>query len=151
MHLPKGSILIPNVWHMLHDPAAFPNPMKFDPDRYQNLDSEMDKVTDPFFGFGRRLCPGKAFAERTVFAIAATLLATCNVFPPVDENGKDIIPNITYSSGGIRRVFTTARLSLLIRFSSPSRFDCNIKPRSDHAYELLARSAVDAPDSSLVN
>ncbi|KAF7371203.1 putative monooxygenase [Mycena sanguinolenta] len=94
VHLPKGSIVIPNVWHMLHDPAVFSNPMRFDPDRYQNLDSEMAKVTDVAFGFGRRVCPGKAFGENTVFAFAATLLATCDIFPAVDENGQEIIPNV---------------------------------------------------------
>ncbi|KAJ6471942.1 putative monooxygenase [Mycena sanguinolenta] len=134
--LPKGSIVIPNIWHMLHDPAVFADPMRFDPDRYQNLDSEMAKVTDVVFGFGRRVCPGKAFGENTIFAFAATLLATCDIFPAVDENGRAIIPNVTYSPGII---------------SFPSRFDCNIRARSNHAYELLSHSAMDAPDSSLNN
>jgi len=136
MHLPKGSIVIPNVWHMLHDPEVFPNPMKFDPDRYQNLDSEMEKVTDLVFGFGRRLCPGKSFGEGNVFAIAATVLATCDILPTVDKNGDNIIPDVIYLSGSI---------------SFPSRFDCNIKPRSDHVYELLAHSVAESPDSSLAH
>jgi cytochrome P450 len=97
---------------MLHDPAVFPNPMKFDPDRYRNLDSEMDKVTDLVFGFGRRVCPGKAFGEGTVFAIAVTLLATCDIFPAIDEHGNDIIPDVVYSSGSLRRAFHTARFTV---------------------------------------
>ncbi|KAJ7282318.1 putative monooxygenase [Mycena rebaudengoi] len=136
MHLPKGSIVIPNVWHMLHDPDVFPDPMKFNPERYKNLDSEMEKVTDLVFGFGRRLCPGKSFGEANVFAIAATVLATCDIRPTVDEKGQDIIPDVNYSSGSI---------------SFPSRFDCNIKPRSHQVYELLSHSVVEIPDSSLVH
>ncbi|KAJ7753262.1 putative monooxygenase [Mycena metata] len=136
MHLPKGSILIPNVWHMLHDPDVFTNPMKFDPDRYQNLDSKMNKVTDLVFGFGRRVCPGKAFGEGNVFAIAATILATCYIVPKVDDNGNDVIPDIVHSSGSL---------------SFPSSFDCSIKPRSAQAYGLLSHAVVDVPDSSLVN
>ncbi|KAJ7122883.1 putative monooxygenase [Mycena epipterygia] len=134
MHLPKGSILIPNVWHMLHDPDVFENPMEFNPDRYHNLDSEMEKVTDLVFGFGRRLCPGKAFGEGNVFAIAAIVLATCDISPTVDADGKDIIPDVVYSSGSI---------------SFPSRFNCNVKPRSDQTYELLSHAIVEVPDSSL--
>ncbi|KAJ7672849.1 putative monooxygenase [Mycena rosella] len=134
MHLPQGSILIPNVWHMLHDPEVFPDPMEFNPDRYGNLHSEMEKVTDLVFGFGRRLCPGKAFGEGNVFAIAATVLATCDISPRVDADGNKIIPDVSYSSGSI---------------SFPSRFDCSIKPRSEQAYELLSNATVEVPDSSL--
>jgi cytochrome P450 len=89
---------------MLHDPDVFPDPMKFNPERYKNLDSEMEKVTDLVFGFGRRLCPGKSFGEANVFAIAATVLATCDIRPTVDEKGQDIIPDVNYSSGSIRQV-----------------------------------------------
>ncbi|KAJ6448206.1 cytochrome P450 [Mycena sanguinolenta] len=122
MHIPKGSIIMANIWHMLHDPEVFMNPMQFHPDRYQNLDSEMEKVTRVVFGFGRRSCPGKSLAESTLFAIAATILATCELVPEVDEDGNDIMPNVTYSSG-------------IFRF--PSRFECNVKPRTDIAQALL--------------
>jgi cytochrome P450 len=89
---------------MLHDPDCFPNPDDFNPGRYNKLDSEMDKVTEVVFGFGRRVCPGKLFAEGTFFAIAATVLATCEILPVVDFEGNEVVPNITYSSGTIRRV-----------------------------------------------
>lgn len=107
-----GISVNPSHRHMLHDPAVFPNPMKFDPDRYRNLDSEMDKVTDLVFGFGRRVCPGKAFGEGTIFAIAATFLATCDIFPAIDEHGNDIIPDVVYSSGSLRRAFNTAQFTV---------------------------------------
>lgn len=87
---------------MLHDPEVFTNPMEFHPDRYQNRDSEMEKVNSVVFGFGRRLCPGKLLAENTLFAIAATVFATCEIVPKVDKNGNEIIPNVTYSSGIFR-------------------------------------------------
>ncbi|KAJ7254720.1 putative monooxygenase [Mycena rebaudengoi] len=81
---------------------VFTNPMEFHPDRYQNRDSEMEKVNSVVFGFGRRLCPGKLLAENTLFAIAATVFATCEIVPKVDKNGNEIIPNVTYSSGIFR-------------------------------------------------
>ncbi|KAJ7982963.1 putative monooxygenase [Mycena polygramma] len=92
MHLPKGSLMIPNVWYMLHDPEVYPDPDTFNPDRYTNLDSEMVKVWDVAFGFGRRVCPGMLFAEGTFFAIAATVLATCEITPTVDSKGNKIVP-----------------------------------------------------------
>ncbi|KAH9841064.1 cytochrome P450 [Rhodofomes roseus] len=57
--LPKSSIIIPNIWGMLHDPSAFPQPEKFEPERFGYSDGEMRKVTDLLFGFGRRFAPGR--------------------------------------------------------------------------------------------
>ncbi|KAJ6479921.1 cytochrome P450, partial [Mycena vitilis] len=101
MHLPKGSLMIPNVWYMLHDPEVYPDPDTFNPDRYNDLDSEMKKVWDVAFGFGRRVCPGMLFAEGTFFAIAATVLATCEIIPTVDSKGNNIVPDLTPTSGAI--------------------------------------------------
>ncbi|KAJ6579519.1 hypothetical protein DFH09DRAFT_330142 [Mycena vulgaris] len=67
MHLPKGSLILPNIWYMLHDPEFYPNPDEFNPDRYSNLDSEMDKVTDLVFGFGRRVFTRKTLRRRNFF------------------------------------------------------------------------------------
>ncbi|TFY67214.1 hypothetical protein EVJ58_g1763 [Rhodofomes roseus] len=97
--LPKSSIVIPNIWRMLRDPELFPQPDEFRPERFENRDSEMRKVTDVLFGFGRRACPGSQFAEGSIFAIVATILATCSIIPKVDEQGQPIIPDIEYTSG----------------------------------------------------
>lgn len=96
---------------MTHDPDIYPNPMEFDPERYQNQDLEMKKVTDLVFGFGRRVCPGFYFAEGTVFAIVATALATCEILPAVDMDGRSILPRYAYSqiSGTITLVFISVR------------------------------------------
>ncbi|KAG6908818.1 hypothetical protein DXG01_003171 [Tephrocybe rancida] len=55
--LPKGSIIIPNAWAMLHDENLYPRPFEFDPDRFLK-DGMLDPdVRDPMhaaFGFGRR-------------------------------------------------------------------------------------------------
>ncbi|KAF7377378.1 putative monooxygenase [Mycena sanguinolenta] len=114
MYLPKGSTVIPNVWyilyfldnanrhdesrHMLHDPEIYPNPMDFNPERYQGLDTEMEAVKDIVFGFGRRACPGREFSEGTVFAIVATVLATCEILPTMDASGNAVLPEPTHLS-----------------------------------------------------
>jgi cytochrome P450 len=86
---------------MFHDPDVYPRPMDFNPDRYQNSDAEMQKVTDLLFGFGRRACPGFYFAQGTMFAMIATVLATCEITPALDKDGKAIIPDVAYTSGTI--------------------------------------------------
>jgi cytochrome P450 len=122
MYLPKDSTIVANIWYvviimciksfiippflrmMLHDPDVFMNPMEFDPARYLNSDSEMAKVTEVVFGFGRRVCPGKLFGEATLFAVVATTLATCNILPPVDAGGNKVAPSVTFSGGTFRHV-----------------------------------------------
>ncbi|KAF8176425.1 putative monooxygenase [Mycena galopus ATCC 62051] len=101
LYLPKGSIVMPNIWHMLHDPEVYANPMEFNPDQYHGLDSEMDKVRDVAFGFGRRVCPGKAFADSTLFAIVSTVLATCEIIPILDAAGKPVLPEPSHTSGAV--------------------------------------------------
>ncbi|KAJ6477556.1 putative monooxygenase [Mycena sanguinolenta] len=134
IHFPKGSVLIPNAWqysrYMLHDPEVYSNPMEFDPDRYRGLDSEMDKVTDIRFGFGRRACPGRYLAEGTLFAVAVTVLATCEILPIRDDEGNAVLPEVSYTSeSGI--------------VASPSPFDCDIKCRSQKAFDLLVEGCID--------
>lgn len=120
VYIPKDSIIIPNIWylqdistvfrtcllisncrHMFHDPDVYENPMEFNPDRYGNVDAEIDKVTDLIFGFGRRVCPGMHLAEGTVFAIVSTALATCEILPALNANGDAIQATPTYTSGTI--------------------------------------------------
>lgn len=89
---------------MLHDPEIYPHPDEFDPDRFGGLESEMTKVNDLTFGFGRRVCPGMHFAEGTLFAIIATALATCDILPGLDEDGKEAMPTRGYITGTITYV-----------------------------------------------
>lgn len=54
--IPKGSIVIANIWQMLHDPSVYANPLEFDPTRYLPWGGG-EAAPDPreiCFGFGRR-------------------------------------------------------------------------------------------------
>uniref|UniRef100_A0A8H7XSH8 Cytochrome P450 n=1 Tax=Psilocybe cubensis TaxID=181762 RepID=A0A8H7XSH8_PSICU len=121
-HIPKGAFILPNVWHMLHDPEVYPDPMEFKPERFNGSESEMKKATDLVFGFGRRVCPGMHFAEGTLFAIIATTLATCHILPGLDEHGKEVLPKFAYTPG-------------TITFLEP--FPMRLKARSPDAISLL--------------
>ncbi|KAF5309428.1 hypothetical protein D9619_012309 [Psilocybe cf. subviscida] len=126
--IPKGSIILPNIWHMMHDPEVYPNPDKFDPDRFEGQDSEMNKVYDLVFGFGRRVCPGLHLAQGTLFAIVATTLATCNVLPGLDSNGREVMPTTGYENGSI---------------VMPEHYSMPLKPRSTHAVNLLSEASAE--------
>ena len=61
--IPKGSVMIPNSWAVLHDETIFgADTNKFIPERFMTADGTL-KVgisdTDAAFGFGRRICPGR--------------------------------------------------------------------------------------------
>ncbi|KAH8768679.1 cytochrome protein [Hyaloscypha sp. PMI_1271] len=58
--IPKGALLLPNIWGFLHNPDVYHEPMEFKPERFLPTDGSLPEP-DPHklsFGFGRRICPG---------------------------------------------------------------------------------------------
>ncbi|KAI0049752.1 cytochrome P450 [Auriscalpium vulgare] len=74
--IPKGSMIIANAWAMLHNPAVYPAPETFNPERHLTADG------DAAFGFGKRICPGRFIAESVIFITAAMVLSTFSVGRP---------------------------------------------------------------------
>ena len=70
--IPKRSHVVPNLYGILHDPEVFPEPEKFDPERFLETDPESGAIrvrkVEEFvpFGVGRRVCLGRSLAEREV-------------------------------------------------------------------------------------
>ncbi|KAJ3821601.1 cytochrome P450 [Lentinula raphanica] len=130
--IPKGSLLIPNLWKLMHDPRVYHNPFEFKPERYlaDALAAEgLGRQVEPHprescFGFGRRICPGMHFADTTVFASCVTSLAVLDISKCV-ERGVVVEPVNDRTSGTI---------------SHPKAFKCNIKPRSPKAVALIQSS-----------
>ncbi|KAH9928066.1 cytochrome P450 [Fomitopsis serialis] len=122
--LPKGSVVIANIWKMLRDPRHYSNPEQFNPDRFLPREGS-EPERDPrhiVFGFGRRVCPGSQLAETSLFLICATSLAAFEISKPVID-GKVIEPSMEYTTGTI---------------THPQEFQCAIKPRSSKAEALLS-------------
>jgi len=66
--IPAGASVVGNQWSIGLDPLVFPNPQKFDPQRWLTEDGKIRQDIKPFaFGFGRRICPGRHVADRSVF------------------------------------------------------------------------------------
>jgi len=119
-YIPKGSIVIPNMWRMLHDPQIYPHPEVFSPERFLEKDGKPAQRNPRTcnFGFGRRICPGMQFTEVTVWlAIAMTL----SVFQISKADGEDEKASIFAGH--------------------PQRFKCKISLRSTRAEELILQSS----------
>jgi len=121
--IPKGTLVTPNIWNMLHDERVYPDPMTFDPSRYIASGGKVPQK-DPrelCFGFGRRICPGRVLGDASVFISCAMSLAVFDISKCV-ENGVVVEPSEERTSGII---------------SHPKPFKCSIKPRSAKALALI--------------
>lgn len=85
------------------DEEVYPEPEQFVPERFWGkMDSEAAHQVDSVFGFGRRACPGKAFAESSIFLLVSNIIATMDLTKAVDETGIPITPPIEYTKSFIR-------------------------------------------------
>jgi len=128
--IPKGAVVVGNAWSLLHDPVEFPNPEEFRPDRFLKDGSLDPSVRDPetaCFGFGRRICPGKAMAVNSLYTTIACILHCFDITPSIDSHGNPI---------PIQPEMTSGVISFMTEFS------CSVKPRSV-AHEALIDSFVD--------
>nr|AEB40221.1 cytochrome P450 monooxygenase [Antrodia cinnamomea] len=129
--IPKGTVVIPNVWLMLHDETKYPDPFRFHPKRYADgkQNDELGINQTPLaaaFGFGRWMCPGRWFALDEVWLTVATVSAVFNISKAVDERGVLVNPEVQYGPQLISR---------------PEPFRCNIAPRSAAAAALIRQTA----------
>ena len=75
----------------------------FDPDRFMNPSNpEVLKYVESMWGFGRRVCPGKAFAEANLWLVIANTIAVMDVRKALDEEGNPITPSGEFNFGTIR-------------------------------------------------
>ncbi|KAI0341735.1 cytochrome P450 [Trametopsis cervina] len=125
--LQEGTTVIPvsstHLRAMLHNPEDYPDPEKFDPERFLTNGGINDDVRPlMIFGFGRRSCPGRHFALDTVFLTVASVLHAFNIEPCLDDNGEAMNTMPQATTGLI---------------SYPDRLNCMLKPRSDRAASLV--------------
>ncbi|PIL24685.1 cytochrome P450 [Ganoderma sinense ZZ0214-1] len=104
--VPAGTNIFPNVWACMHDPEVYEDPDVFRPERFIR-DGRLDFSTAPdptklIFGFGRRICPGRYFAENGLFINIASALHVFDITPPVDEKGR-VISIVPQMIGGLLR------------------------------------------------
>ncbi|KAI0766218.1 cytochrome P450 [Trametes elegans] len=124
-HVPKHTTVLANLHAMLHDEAVYTRADVFDPDRFAPTPEKPTGEPDPAraaFGFGRRICPGRFFAEDSIFLTVASLLHVFTFALPDDPTAAAAVRNVRWSSGLV---------------SHPSPFLVKLTPRFDGARELV--------------
>ncbi|KAH9911824.1 O-methylsterigmatocystin oxidoreductase [Epithele typhae] len=109
----------------MHDPNTYHEPASFVPERFLRdgkLDPEVRNPTDFVFGFGRRICPGRHYAESDIFLTMAHIIHVFDIRPPVDEDGREVAIEPKMVNGFV---------------SWPEDCRCRITPRTPHAAALI--------------
>ena len=130
--LKAGTIVHANQWAIHREPALYPDPERFNPDRW--LRPEYPTFKAPLsqfpslqnfssFGFGRRICPGLNIAERSLYILTARIVWACEFSKQLGRDNKEIkVPSYDYTSG-----FNT----------QPKPFPFHLKPRSEKRQRLV--------------
>ncbi|KLU91274.1 hypothetical protein MAPG_09795 [Magnaporthiopsis poae ATCC 64411] len=88
--IPAGSSIMPAIWWFMHDPNVYPDPDRFDPERFADpARSEPDPAKGGAYGFGRRICPGRLFADHLLFLNFAQMLATFDIARLPEGEGRE--------------------------------------------------------------
>ncbi|KAM4708623.1 cytochrome P450 2U1 [Discoglossus pictus] len=75
--IPKGSVVVPNLWSVHRDPKVWEKPNNFNPSRFIDEHGQILKK-EAFipFGIGRRVCMGEQLAKMELFLMFVNLLQT---------------------------------------------------------------------------
>ncbi|GJJ14345.1 hypothetical protein Clacol_008609 [Clathrus columnatus] len=119
--IPKGTIVMSNIWGILHDEKLYPDPSEFRHERFLGPQPQPDPK-DHVYGYGRRICPGRNLAEGSLWLTVASVLLCFDILPVLSDSGKPQLPALEYTSGVMRR---------------PKEFRCRIIPRSPLIKELI--------------
>jgi cytochrome P450 len=71
--IPAGSMVLVSPWVLHHDPSRWPDPDRFDPERFAPGAPERDRFEYMPFGAGPRLCIGKQLALIEAKLVLATM------------------------------------------------------------------------------
>ncbi|KAE9365030.1 putative cytochrome P450 [Stipitochalara longipes BDJ] len=132
--IPKGTWVQGNVWAIHHNEREFPDPDRFNPNRYLKDDPE----NRPFpnergymtFGWGRRVCSGQGLAEQGTFITIARLLWAFNIQKALGPDGKEIPVDIFDYTNGLNM--------------RPNPFKCRITPRTPEIAATVNREGEEA-------
>ncbi|XP_058495689.1 cytochrome P450 2U1 [Solea solea] len=73
--IPKGTVILPNLWSVHRDPSVWDDPDSFNPARFLDDDGKLFR-RECFipFGIGRRVCMGEQLAKMELFLMVTCLL-----------------------------------------------------------------------------
>jgi cytochrome P450 len=132
--IPAGAGVMNNAYTINHDPKRFPEPRRFNPERYANdfqtlgeaaANPDASKRDQFTFGAGRRICPGIHVAERSLFLAISRILWAFDIKPKKDAQGNPIMPDPEKLTQGF--------------VCMPEPFVCDIKPRSVERAKMVEK------------
>ncbi|KAI5272579.1 cytochrome P450 [Aureobasidium subglaciale] len=132
--IPKHSWVQGNTWAIHHNEREFPEPDRFNPDRFLSESSD----SRPFpndkgymtFGWGRRVCSGQGLAEQGTFISIARLLWAFRIEKAKDKDEQEIPVDIFAYTNGLNM--------------RPEPFSCSIVPRSEAIRETVVSEGKEA-------
>ena len=109
---------------MTRETAFYQDPEEFHPERYLGAEPSLQPSSFTF-GFGRRcvnplqveshahtlpervsslrrICPGQAFADQSLWLAIANIVATFDILKPFDEAGREVTPPAKFRPGFTR-------------------------------------------------
>ncbi|KAJ7512026.1 cytochrome P450 [Mycena galericulata] len=94
--IPSGATVYGNHWSIARDPAVFPDPERFDPQRWITPDGKAirEDLKVFQFGFGRRVCPGSHVANKSLYINTALLFWAFRI----SQNSKEPINTLAFTN-----------------------------------------------------
>ncbi|XP_045854548.1 cytochrome P450 2U1 isoform X1 [Meles meles] len=84
--IPKGTVILPNLWSVHRDPAIWEKPDDFYPNRFLDDQGQLiKKETFIPFGIGRRVCMGEQLAKMELFLMFVSLMQSFTFALPKDS------------------------------------------------------------------
>ncbi|KAJ5640911.1 hypothetical protein N7528_000536 [Penicillium herquei] len=126
--IPKGSVVIPNVWTIAREEAVFgPNTDDFIPERWLDEDGKsLKSFPVASFGYGRRTCPGRHFARNAIWIVVAQLLWAFDIRAGLSETGEPtVVDPVACTYGMVMRALP---------------FKASFNPRGPWVREIITRN-----------
>lgn len=94
--LPKGMLLIANMYYAHHDKSIWDNPEKFRPERFlDGSESEvLNKESVVAFQPGRRACLGEPLAKDVLFIFVTKIFQTFHIYPDPSNPKPNFDPDV---------------------------------------------------------
>ena len=91
--IPKGTMVLPNLWQINHDPERWDVPEHLHPDHFLDEDNKLDNVSVRemmSFSTGARHCPGKQIAISMMFILLGNIIRHYEI--SITQKPIDMVP-----------------------------------------------------------
>ncbi|CAJ0962449.1 unnamed protein product, partial [Mesorhabditis belari] len=99
--IPAGTIMVPQICSVLYDEKIFPDPYKFDPNRFLKPDGSYQNRPELVpFSVGKRQCAGEGMAKLELYSFLANLFQrfkiSCKTLPSLEKTMGTVVTSKPY-------------------------------------------------------